>query len=151
LQPALAAGQVVLSDRYADATVAYQGAGRGFPTELITEIVQLATDGLKPDLTLLFDLSVEASLDRTRRRNSNPRGDRLDAEEPAFHKRVRDEYLRIAMTEPDRVKIIDSDGALEDTQARVREIVIPFLESRGYRFKPSDEEQATAGTKRGHC
>ena len=58
LLPALERNQIVLSDRYADATVAYQGAGRGFKPELIEEIVQLATDGLKPDLTLLFDLSV---------------------------------------------------------------------------------------------
>src|SRR5258707_8491474 len=59
LRPALAAGQIVFSDRYPDATVAYQGAGRGFPPALISGSVQLATEGLKPDLTLLFDLSVE--------------------------------------------------------------------------------------------
>jgi dTMP kinase len=68
LRPALAAGQVVFSDRYADATAAYQGAGRGFSPELISEIIQLATEGLKPDLTLLFDLSVGDSTTRTRRR-----------------------------------------------------------------------------------
>src|SRR6202022_3126187 len=65
LRPALAADQIVLTDRYADATVAYQGAGRGFAPELISEIVELATEGLKPELTLLFDLSVEDSIART--------------------------------------------------------------------------------------
>ena len=61
---------MVISDRYADATVAYQGAGRGFPPELISQIVQLATGGLKPDLTLLFDVSIEESTSRTTRRSS---------------------------------------------------------------------------------
>src|SRR5918993_740804 len=86
LRPALEAGQVVFSDRYADATAAYQGAGRGFPPELIGEIIQLATEGLKPDLTLLFDLSVDESNVRTRRRsNEKQLGDRLDAEAEDFH------------------------------------------------------------------
>ena len=70
LRPALEAGQVVISDRYADATVAYQGAGRGFSPELISQIVQLATEGLKPDLTLLFDVSIEESTNRTARRST---------------------------------------------------------------------------------
>src|ERR1044072_7779284 len=74
LRPALAAGKVVMSDRYADATVAYQGAGRGFAPELINEIVQLATEGLKPDLTLLFDLTVPESAVRTRHNRGVPCG-----------------------------------------------------------------------------
>src|SRR6266516_4963808 len=76
LRPALAANKVVLSDRYADATVAYQGSGRGFKPEVIQEIVQLATDGLTPDLTLLFDLSVPESAVRTRRRIKAKHNDR---------------------------------------------------------------------------
>src|SRR4029078_6358990 len=70
LRPALAEGRVVFSDRYADATAAYQGAGRGFAPALIAEIITLATEGLRPDLTLLFDLSVEDSATRTRRRTN---------------------------------------------------------------------------------
>src|SRR3979490_2356318 len=70
LRPALAAGEVVFSDRYADATVAYQGAGRGFSPELIAEIIELATEGLKPDLTLLFDLPLLESRTRTGRRTN---------------------------------------------------------------------------------
>src|SRR5437870_890552 len=101
LRPTLASGRVVLSDRYADATVAYQGAGRGFSPQLISEIVQLATEGLKPDLTLLFDLSVADCAVRTKRRTSDKqKGDRLDAEDAEFHMRVRDAYLQIAAAEP---------------------------------------------------
>jgi dTMP kinase len=133
LRPALESGEVVFSDRYADATVAYQGAGRGFPPELITEIINLATEGLKPDLTVLFDLSVEDSTARTRRRiNGKQKGDRLDAETDEFHIRVRDAYLAIALAEPERVKTIETNQAVEQTQQRVREIVVPFLRSRGH-------------------
>jgi dTMP kinase len=147
LRPSLEAGRVVISDRYADATVAYQGAGRGFPPELITKIVDLATAGLKPDLTLLFDLRVEVCLDRTRRRTEGKnRGDRLDAENAEFHSRVRDEYLRIAAAEPERVKIIDSSGPIDVTHQQVREIVTSFLKSRNA-FANSESSQA----KKGHC
>ena len=136
LRPALAAGQIVISDRYADATVAYQGAGRGFSPELISQIVQLATEGLKPDLTLLFDLSIEESGARTRRRSEGKhkteKGDRLDSEDVAFHTRVREAYLRLAAAERDRFRIVQSDGPVEDTQLQVRRIVMPFLESRGH-------------------
>lgn len=133
LRPAIEAGRVVISDRYADATVAYQGGGRGFSAELISEIVGLATEGLKPDLTLLFDLSVTESNTRTRRRtNGNQAGDRLDGETAEFHTRVRNAYLRLAETEPDRVKVIETNQSLEETQERVREIIVPFLISRGY-------------------
>ena len=133
LRPALESGQVVFSDRYADATAAYQGAGRGFSAELIAEIIGLATEGLKPDLTLLFDLSVADSATRTRRRaNGNQPGDRLDAETVEFHTRVREAYLRLARDEPQRIKIIETNQPLELTHERVKEIVMPFLTSRGH-------------------
>jgi dTMP kinase len=135
LRPALEAGRVVISDRYADATVAYQGAGRGFAPELISQIVQLATEGLKPDLTLLFDLTIEESTTRTARRlTSKTSGkllrDRLDIEHADFHTRVRDAYLQIALAEPERVKLIDTSGPVEQTHERVKEIIIPYLQSR---------------------
>lgn len=137
LRPALQGGRVVISDRYADATVAYQGAGRGFSPELISQIVQLATEGLKPDLTLLFDLSINESTRRTARRTGGRSSgkltrDRLDIEKADFHERVRDAYLRIALAEPDRVKLIDTSGPVEKTQERLKEIIIPFLQSRGH-------------------
>ncbi|MDQ1728332.1 MAG: dTMP kinase [Pyrinomonadaceae bacterium] len=133
LRPALAAGQIVFSDRYADATAAYQGAGRGFSPELIAEITGLATEGLQPDLTLLFDLSVEDSAARTRRRaDAKQQSDRLDAEAPDFHVRVRDAYLEIARANPARIKVVATNRPSEVTHARVKEIVLPFLRSRGH-------------------
>ncbi|HEV7744286.1 MAG TPA: dTMP kinase [Pyrinomonadaceae bacterium] len=133
LRPALAAGRVVFSDRYADATAAYQGAGRGFSPELIAEIIQLATEGLKPDLTVLFDLSIEDSTARTQRRgNGAQRGDRLDAENDDFHARVRAAYLQLAQAEPERIKIVNTNQPPEMTHERVKEIVIPFLAARGH-------------------
>jgi dTMP kinase len=125
LVPALESGAVVISDRYADATVAYQGAGRGFAPELIAQIVQLATGGLKPDLTLLFDVSIEESITRTTRRS-------LDIEHAQFHERVRHAYLQIAQAEPERVKVIDTSGPVEQTHYRVTKLIVPFLKSRGH-------------------
>jgi dTMP kinase len=137
VRPALDAGRLVISDRYADATVAYQGAGRGFSTELISQIVQLATEGLKPDLTLLFDLTINESTNRTARRSTGKTAtgitrDRLDIEHADFHARVRDAYLQIALAEPERVKLIDTSGPVEQTQARLKEIIIPYLQNRGH-------------------
>jgi dTMP kinase len=133
LRPALAKGDLVISDRYADATVAYQGAGRGFEPSLISEIVKLATEGLVPDLTLLFDVSVtESTVRTTRRSNARNKRDRLDIEHSDFHERVREAYLEIAATEPNRVKVIDTSGTVETTHERVKGILVPFLKSRGH-------------------
>jgi len=143
LLPALEQNQVVLSDRYADATVAYQGGGRGFEPKLIEEIVELATGGLKPDLTLLFDLSVAESAIRTRKRVQNKRTDRLDKEDAEFHTRVRNAYLEIAKTAPERFRIIDARGSVNETHKVVMDIVIPFLAERGLLGK----EQSVKGEK----
>jgi dTMP kinase len=132
LSPALETNQIVLSDRYADATVAYQGGGRGFEPELIQEIVQLATGGLMPDLTLLFDLSVAESAVRTRRRVASKNTDRLDSEDVEFHTRVRNAYLEIAKAEPERFHVIDARGAVQETHRMVMDIVMPFLKDRGF-------------------
>jgi dTMP kinase len=132
VRPAVESDHVVLSDRYADATVAYQGAGRGFPDELIAEVVALATGGLMPDLTLIFDLTVEASQRRSRQRHrGRAKQDRLDAEDAAFHARVRDAYLKIAAADPDRVRVIDAGGSVQETHSQVMRIVMPFIEARG--------------------
>jgi dTMP kinase len=130
LRPALLTNHIVLSDRYADATVAYQGAGRGFPAETIREVVHLATGGLKPDLTLIFDLSVAECRARARRRAQNGQIDRLDTEDAAFYTRVRHAYLRIAKSEPDRVRLLDASGSIDETHARVMNTVMPFIESK---------------------
>ena len=132
LSPAIKNNQIVLSDRYADATVAYQGAGRGFEPKLIQDIVQLATGGLTPDLTLLFDLSVSESAVRTRRRVASKNTDRLDIEDAEFHTRVRNAYLEIAKAEPDRFRVIDARNSTRETHKLVMDIVVPFLEDRGF-------------------
>src|SRR5256714_11827297 len=86
IRPAIESGHVVLSDRYADATAAYQGAGRGFPDELVSELIALATGGLMPDMTIVFDLTVDESLRRAaHRKGSGGKQDRLDAEDAAFY------------------------------------------------------------------
>ena len=133
LRPALQEGRVVISDRYADATAAYQGTGRGFDQQLISEIIRLATEGLVPDLTVLFDVPVEESTNRTNRRsNTKNKPDRLDIEHADFHQRVRAAYLDIAASEPDRVKVIDTSGPVEVTQERLRTIVRQFLTDQGH-------------------
>jgi dTMP kinase len=140
VRPALASDHIVLSDRYADATVAYQGAGRGFEPSLIQEVVELATGGLKPDLTLLFDLPVEEARERASNRTRNGRaGDRLDSEDAAFHQRVREAYLKIAAAEPERFRVVDAAASVEETHALVLDIVMPFLESRGQRSGARDQ------------
>lgn len=131
VSPALSFDHIVLSDRYADATVAYQGAGRGFPAEVITQVVGLATGGLQPDLTLVFDLEVEESRRRAHARAHAVRSpDRLDLEDVAFHARVREAYLGLAGREPERVRVIDANGDIQETQTAVRAVVFPFIESR---------------------
>jgi dTMP kinase len=132
LSPALDSNQIVLSDRYADATVAYQGAGRGFEPKLIQDIVQLATGGLMPDLTLLFDLSVAESAVRTRRRVASKNTDRLDIEDAEFHTRVRNAYLEIAKAEPRRFRVIDARNSTQETHRKVMDLVMPFLKDRGF-------------------
>lgn len=131
LRPNLAAGRIVLSDRYADATAAYQGAGRQFNPQLITQVINLATGGLKPDLTLLFDLPAEQSLARTHRRaDSEVQPDRLDKESLAFHVRVREAYLQMAGAEPERWRVVDAVGTVEKIQVQVRELIEEFLRTR---------------------
>jgi dTMP kinase len=118
--PALSLGKVVLSDRFYDATTVYQGYARGFDLELVNQLNELATGGLKPDLTLLFDLDVETGLKRTMRRGDGTGvtaagPDRLDQEPVEFHECVRQAYLDIAAREPERFRIIPSAGPVEVT------------------------------------
>lgn len=128
IRPALEEGRIVISDRYADATFAYQGAGRGFPPETVNEIIQLATNGLKPHLTLFFDITVETALRRmVERDESAGRRNRMDQETAEFYDRVRDAYLEIAANEPARFRIIDANGSIEETHATVAEVITEFL------------------------
>ena len=134
IRPALDANKIVLSDRYADATLAYQGAGRALPAETIEQVIRLATDDLKPDLTLVFDLDIthaRARLAARRAGNDRRGGDRLDNESAAFHRRVRDAYRRIADREPARVRLVDASSSIEEMHAEVMRLVLPLLASDG--------------------
>jgi dTMP kinase len=135
VQPALEAGRVVLSDRYADATTAYQGYGRGFDLKLIEELNHLAMSGLKPDLTLLFDVDVATGLSRVHRRSdfspteeSAEKADRLDLEPTSFHERVRQGYLELAAREPHRFRIIPAGGSIDTVRSLVIEAVQGLIE-----------------------
>lgn len=130
VKPALSEGKIVVSDRFADATVAYQGAGRGFPETTINQIIELATSGLKPDLTLFFDLPIEKALLRTNKRDdAGEQKNRMDKETAGFYERVRAAYLKIAANEPERFRVIDAEGSTDQVQVRVVEIVTKFLGS----------------------
>ncbi len=107
--PALAAGAWVVSDRFADSTMAYQGYGHGLGRELIAGLHALVVPDIRPDLTLIFDLDVTAGLARARARS--PDGDRYERLDPAFHERVRAGFLEIARREPDRCAVVAGDGA----------------------------------------
>jgi dTMP kinase len=112
VQPALAAGQVVLCDRYVDSTVAYQGYGRGLSLETVGQLNRLATDGLMPDLTLVLDLDVAEGLRRVRaRRGALAACDPFERLAIEFHERVRKGYWAIRDHEPDRVVLIDANRA----------------------------------------
>lgn len=128
IKPALAEGRVVISDRYADATAAYQGAGRGFAPATVNQIIKIATGGLKPGLTLFFDITVETALARMNTRNDDGhRHNRMDEETAEFYAEVREAYLSIAEHEPKRFRIIESNGSIENIQAEVLETVSKFL------------------------
>ena len=128
VKPALEEGKIVISDRYADATFAYQGAGRGFTESTVNEIIQLATSGLKPDLTLFFDLPIEKALSRTNNRtNAGEQKNRMDKETAGFYTLVREAYLKIAAKEPERFLVIDADGSTNEVQMRVVNIITEFL------------------------
>ncbi|HOW90985.1 MAG TPA: dTMP kinase [Anaerolineaceae bacterium] len=115
IRPALEQGVVVISDRYADSTLAYQGYGHGIDLGILRQILSFATGGLTPDLTLLFDLDVETGL--SRRQSGGGEWNRLDDYAVAFHRRVRNGYLELAAAEPARWVRIDA----AQTPVRVRE------------------------------
>ncbi len=116
--PALNAGKLVICDRYTDSTMAYQGFGRGIDFDLIENLNQIATGGLKPEYTFLFDLDSEEGLSRR-----HPAGyDRMEREAMDFHHRVRNGYLTLAKKEPERWYILDAAKPLSAVQQEFQEV-----------------------------
>lgn len=129
IRPALAAGEWVVSDRFTDATRAYQGAGRGVDATWIEAIATRVHAGLVPDCTLLLDLPVSVGLARARTRRGE--ADRIEAETEAFFERVRAGYLVLEQREPKRIRRIDAAAPVAAVQAQVRAALAPWLTSTG--------------------
>ena len=120
IQPALQAGKLVLCDRYVDSSIAYQGYGRGLGAELVRQVNDLATGGLRPDLTLVLDVAVEVGL---KRRRSHTAADRLEQEDLDFYRRVRQSYRELASQEPERVYLIDASRPPQAVWAQIKKTV----------------------------
>jgi dTMP kinase len=124
--PALNCGTTVLSDRFTDSTLAYQGAARGLGRDVVMTIHEIACRGLLPDLTIYLDIDLETSLERAHARNRNLEGDderRMDEQAMEFHARVRAEYLNLAELEPERIKVIDGRADRETIAERIWEAI----------------------------
>jgi dTMP kinase len=121
IRPALDRGEIVLSDRYADSSTVYQGMVRGIGVERVIELNRLATGGLEPDRTIVLDLDPEAGVARARSRNATGDGSesRLDDEPVAFHRQVRQGFLRLAQIAPGRVRVVDAGDDPEAVFARI--------------------------------
>jgi len=124
IRPALAAGEVVLTDRFVDSSLAYQGAGREIPLDDVRMLSRWATEGLRPDLTVLLDLPPEDGLARARGRAA---ADRLEAESLEFHQRVRQTFLALAAADPDRYAVLDARRSSGELAAEIRLRVTELL------------------------
>lgn len=131
IRPALEQGVLVLCDRFSDATLAYQGYGRGLNRSQILELDRIATEGLKPDLTVLIDLPIETGLARARQRNreegvTGSEG-RFEEEEADFHRTVREAYRHLAELEPERFRLVDGSGSVDETHRQILSLIDPLL------------------------
>ncbi len=127
IMPALERGDVVITDRFSDSTVAYQGYGRDIDLKLIDSLDKISTGGLKPDITILLDIDVETGLRRNKEINKN---DRLEQEDIVFHQKVRSGFIKIAEREPERVKMIDCFDGIDAVHKKVVDMVKGFLDKR---------------------
>lgn len=127
--PAIARGEIVLADRFTDSTLAYQGCARGLGAELVMTLDRIACRGLRPDLTILVDIDVDTSLARAHKRNARGAGDetRMDEQSLEFHRRVFDAYQALAAREPERVRVVNGTGAMEDTEREIWNVVSPHV------------------------
>ena len=124
IRPALEKGLMILCDRYTDATIAYQGYGRGVAIPLIEEMNHVATGGLAPQRTVLLDCPVAVGMARAKGE------DRFERENNTFHERVRAGYLNIVRQDPERVQVLSGDGAQMAIQERIRAIILPLVKRR---------------------
>ena len=125
IRPSLAAGKILLCDRYADSTMAYQGYGHGLDRVALKNLLDFATGGLKPDLTLLLDISAEAGL--RRRITNHDEWNRMDDYALQFHERVRKGYLEMAAAEPDRFAVINADRSKEEIHEEIVSVIMRKL------------------------
>ena len=131
IRPSLEQGRIVLCDRYADSSLAYQGYGHQLNLESVRQLIAFATAGLKPDLTVYLDIDPQEGLRRRQAaRDEGAEWNRLDDYELAFHRRVREGYQQLIDQEPERWLIIDASGSLEEVQTAVRREVMARLEAR---------------------
>jgi len=121
IRPSLEKGKIVICERYTDATLAYQGYGRGLDKKIIKTLNNIATAGLIPNLTIILDISVREGLKKARALKN--RGDRLERENSKFHERVRQGYLKIARENPRRIKIIRTAPTINETHKKIIELV----------------------------
>jgi dTMP kinase len=126
IKPALESRKIVISSRFADAMVVYQGYGRGLDLERINHLNQIATDGVRPDVTFVLDLPVEIGLQRVQ--NSRGGLDRLEREKIEFHRRLREGYQILAKQEPQRLRIINAQVSPEQVYAQIQAIIQPLLQ-----------------------
>ena len=124
IKPALQDGKIILCDRYGDSTMAYQGYGHGLDLEKLRQMLDFATDHLKPDLTILLDLDVKMGL---MRKKAEDEWNRLDAYEVLFHERVREGYQKLASEEPERWRIVDASQGIDAVQDDLYRIVLDAL------------------------
>lgn len=121
VKPAIEAGKIVLCDRHTDSTVAYQGYGRGLDLDRINYLNKIATNGIKPDLTLVFDVDIKTSMKRV-----GTEKDRMESGGDIFFNKVRNGYLEIAKLEPERVKVLDAARSIEEIFENVKKIISKF-------------------------
>ncbi len=126
VRPRLALGEIVLSDRYADSTLAYQGYGHQQDLEQVRALIRYATGGLTPDLTILLDVDVETGLSRKKKADE---WNRLDAYTVDFHRRVRAGYLEMVRQEPERWVVVDAGRGWEEVQMDLRKIILAKLQN----------------------
>lgn len=131
--PALAEGKIVVSDRFTDSSIAYQGAGRGLGSDTVLKVDGIACHGLVPDLTLCIDIDTETGLARAHsrnRQNAGPSESRIDQQAVEFHRKAREAYHELARRDPKRFRLIDGDAPPEQIAEKVWEVVAESLSSR---------------------